>query len=107
MNLEIILKYFSENFLYIFFFFFQLQEEDRKSLPKWLVFDKQKFVLEGVPTENDIGDYRISIRAYDPKGRFASDVFTVEVFPLLEKNTDNKVRICGSKETKKKNVYIR
>lgn len=71
---------------------FQVKGEDEKPLPQWLIFDKESSVLEGVPSENDIGDIQVNVKAFDSRGHFVSDVFVIEVYPLLEKNTNDKVK---------------
>lgn len=68
-----------------------MKGEKDQPLPPWIIFDEESSVLEGVPSENDIGDIRVNVKAYDSRGHFVSDVFFIEVYPLLEKNTNNKV----------------
>lgn len=65
--------------------------EENDPLPAWMIYDKKSATLEGVPTMNDTGDTRINVKAYDNKKQSVSDVFVVEVYPLWEKNTNNKV----------------
>lgn len=69
-----------------------MKGEDDIPLPPWIIFDKESSVLEGVPSENDIGDIRVNVKAFDSRGHFVSDVFFIEVYPLLEKNTNDKVK---------------
>lgn len=65
--------------------------EENSTLPKWMIYDRKTAILEGVPSINDIGDTRINVKAYDNKGQSVSDMFVVEVYPLWETNTNNKV----------------
>ncbi|KAK7593099.1 hypothetical protein V9T40_007851 [Parthenolecanium corni] len=84
---------------------YDVKGEDEKPLPQWLIFDKESSVLEGVPSENDIGDIQVNVKAFDSRGHFVSDVFVIEVYPLLEKNTNDK-RKCKKGEDVKMLVII-
>lgn len=66
---------------------YEVQGEDGGTLPKWLIFNEKKNLIEGVPSVEDIGDTRVNVKAYDNRGNFVVAVFIIEVYPLFEKDT--------------------
>ncbi|XP_033227908.1 dystroglycan isoform X3 [Belonocnema kinseyi] len=66
---------------------------NNKGLPNWLYWDEPANTLLGVPSKKDIGQHRLSIKAFGKHGDVARDFFTVQV---LQDNRDK------SKHTDKK-----
>lgn len=67
---------------------YELTAAGNSFLPKWLYFNSTTTMLEGVPTESDIGQQYISVKAFgsneDLAGQeltFAKDVFSIDVMP--------------------------
>lgn len=78
---------------------YRIEDHIGKPLPKWIVFDEKKNVLEGVPTPDDVGDNYILVKAFDGEGTTVRDVFSLQVLSgaMLERNSNDK-RKCKAGE---------
>ncbi|XP_076304709.1 dystroglycan 1-like [Tachypleus tridentatus] len=62
----------------------EVTEAGEQTLPSWLYFDKYNGTFQGVPSEDDLGQYYISVKAIGPcsvQGTLSTDqdVFSIEV----------------------------
>ncbi|KAK9497183.1 hypothetical protein O3M35_004548 [Rhynocoris fuscipes] len=58
-------------------------KENGGPLPEWLTFDEKNGVLEGLPTDEDIGEDYISVKAFDSGLRDSvKDVFAIEILSV-------------------------
>lgn len=65
---------------------YQVTEADSQQMPPWLYFDEASNVIEGIPSDADIGQYYISVTAVGHKTNSSSvteisEVFSVSVSP--------------------------
>ncbi|BES90568.1 Dystroglycan (Dystrophin-associated glycoprotein 1) [Nesidiocoris tenuis] len=59
---------------------FKAYSENGEDLPEWLVFHERTGILEGVPSEENLGEHYITIEAFDEDHRGSvKDVFALEV----------------------------
>lgn len=70
----------------------QAYGDDGSPLPHWLVFVEQTGLMEGVPTEEDVGEHYIMVKAFDDDLHdFVKDVFALEVLPISDFHHDEMV----------------
>jgi hypothetical protein len=62
---------------------FSVTREGDQSLPSWLSFDPETVTLSGTPPISALGLLNIQVTATDPHGLHVSDVYTLEVTPLI------------------------
>lgn len=59
---------------------FKAYSDDGSPLPNWLIFREKTGVMEGVPTNEDLGEHYIMVKAFDEDFHgFVKDVFALEV----------------------------
>lgn len=69
---------------------FKAYGDDSTPLPPWLVFVEKSGVMEGVPSEEDLGEHYITIKAFDDNLHdFVKDIFALEVLSKSDFHHDN------------------
>lgn len=68
---------------------FKAYGDGNTPLPPWLVFLEKAGIMEGVPSEEDLGEHYITIKAFDDDLRdFVKDIFALEVLSKADFHQD-------------------
>ena len=83
------------NTVQFFLWYMKAHGTNNKGLPHWLHWDEPANTLLGVPSKKDIGQHRVSIKAFGKHGDVAKDIFIIQVMQDnrdKSKHKDQKVR---------------